>query len=77
MLEWGVRDESALGRLNAIHQPALVAGGENDLVIPAAAVLLLGESLPNARTRLYPDSGHGFLFQYHEEFAREVLDFLH
>ncbi|POX58401.1 alpha/beta hydrolase [Streptomyces sp. Ru62] len=76
MLEWGVPDPDALRRLGSIEQPALVAGGDSDLVVPPSALQLLGTSLPDARVHVYPDSGHGFLFQYHEEFAPEVLDFL-
>lgn len=34
ILEWGVPDQDALRRLDAIEQPALVAGGDYDLVIP-------------------------------------------
>ncbi|TML92098.1 MAG: alpha/beta hydrolase, partial [Actinobacteria bacterium] len=30
----------------------------------------------DARLKLYPDAGHGGVFQYHEEFVAEVLDFL-
>jgi pimeloyl-ACP methyl ester carboxylesterase len=29
-----------------------------------------------ARLRIYPDAGHGFLFQYPHEFAAEVQAFL-
>ncbi len=76
MLEWGVPDGDALRRLGGIRQPTLVAGGDSDRVIPPSALRLLARSLPDARAHLYPDSGHGFLFQYHHEFAREVLDFL-
>jgi hypothetical protein len=32
--------------------------------------------LPDSRLRIYPDSGHGGVFQYHHEFVPEVLDFL-
>ncbi|MCG7205560.1 alpha/beta fold hydrolase [Streptomyces arenae] len=76
LLEWGVPDGGAPYGLGAIRQPTLVAGGDSDRVVPPSAFRLLAGSLPDARAHLYPDSGHGFLFQYHEEFAREVLDFL-
>jgi pimeloyl-ACP methyl ester carboxylesterase len=33
-------------------------------------------AMPNARLLIYPDAGHGFLFQYPEDFADEVLRFL-
>lgn len=32
--------------------------------------------IPDARLRIYPDSGHGGLFQYHRDFVAEVLAFL-
>jgi pimeloyl-ACP methyl ester carboxylesterase len=34
------------------------------------------ERLPNAQLRIYPDAGHGFLFQYPAEFASEIEAFL-
>jgi pimeloyl-ACP methyl ester carboxylesterase len=37
---------------------------------------LLARQLPNAQLRIYPDAGHGFLDQYHEEFADHVNAFL-
>ena len=36
----------------------------------------LAERIPNARLTIYPDSGHGGIFQYHEEFVPAVLEFL-
>jgi hypothetical protein len=29
-----------------------------------------------ATLRIYPDAGHGGIFQYHEQFVREALEFL-
>lgn len=37
---------------------------------------LMARHLPDARVRIYPDSGHGFLFQWPEQFARLVHSFL-
>jgi hypothetical protein len=37
---------------------------------------LLAQHLPNARLSIYPDSGHGFLDQYPEQFAQDVRAFL-
>ena len=37
---------------------------------------LLAEHLPNARLRIYPDAGHGFLNQYPEQFGDHVRAFL-
>jgi pimeloyl-ACP methyl ester carboxylesterase len=45
-------------------------------VVPTENTYLLGEYLRNARVSIYPDAGHGFLFQYPAEFGAEVNDFL-
>jgi len=74
--KWGVPDPTRLNRLAAIRQPVLAANGENDIMVPTKNTELLGKHLPNATVKIYPDSGHGFLFQYPAEFAAEVNTFL-
>jgi pimeloyl-ACP methyl ester carboxylesterase len=73
---WGIPDETRLLRLAGLPQPALVANGDNDLVVPTENTYLLGEYLRNARVSIYADAGHGFLFQYPAEFGTEVNEFL-
>lgn len=36
----------------------------------------MARKLPNAQLILYPESGHGFLFQYPEVFGRAVVEIL-
>ncbi|MER6977258.1 alpha/beta fold hydrolase [Streptomyces carpinensis] len=76
MVEWGTPDRGALHRLSAITQATFVVGGDRDRVVPPRLFHLLAGLLPDARLHVYPDAGHGFLFQYHEQFARDVLQFL-
>ena len=57
-------------------QPTLVANGDNDVMLPTKHSSLLARHLPNARRSIYPDAGHGFLFQYPAEFGAEVNAFL-
>jgi pimeloyl-ACP methyl ester carboxylesterase len=73
---WGIPDPSKLNRLAGITQPVLVAGGDNDRMVPTRNSHLLAERLSDAQLRIYPDAGHGFLFQYAAEFAAEVDAFL-
>jgi pimeloyl-ACP methyl ester carboxylesterase len=73
---WGIPDRSRLDRLAGIEQPVLVAGGDNDRMVPTRNSYLLADRLPNAQLRIYPDAGHGFLFQYPSEFSAEVEAFL-
>lgn len=65
-----------LNRLGTLSQPVLVANGDQDIMIPTKASWAMFTALPNAKLVIYPDSGHGFLFQYADEFGREVLQFL-
>ena len=36
----------------------------------------MARRIPNARLKIYPNSGHGGVFQHHREFVPEVLEFL-
>ena len=76
IVEWGIPDRSQLNRLAGIRQPTLVANGDNDTMIPTINSHILGEHLPDARVRIFPDAGHGFLFQWPVEFASVVRSFL-
>jgi pimeloyl-ACP methyl ester carboxylesterase len=73
---WGIPDMTKLSRLAAITQPTLVANGSNDILVPTVNSYLLAGHIPNAQLTIYPDAGHGFLFQYPQEFAAEVSNFL-
>ena len=73
---WGVPDHSRLQRLTGIQQPTLVANGSNDIMVPTPNTHLMAGLIPHARVSIYPDAGHGFLFQYPEQFATEVTQFL-
>ena len=61
---------SAYNHLAEIKQPVLVANGSNDAMVPTAQLL------PNAEPIVYPDSGHGSLFQYPYLFVDHALRFL-
>jgi pimeloyl-ACP methyl ester carboxylesterase len=73
---WGIPNHSLLQRLSAIEQPVFVANGDSDpMILPHYSHLLAG-LIPHARLKVYPDSAHGFLFQYFSEFAADVEAFL-
>lgn len=76
IVEWGIPDSGALQRLAAIECPTLVIQGDDDRMIPTRLSHLLAGLIPDARIRIYPDSAHGFLFQYADEVASNVNAFL-
>jgi pimeloyl-ACP methyl ester carboxylesterase len=63
-------------RLKEIKAPTLVANGDRDPVFPAIDSVILAREIPGAELAIYPDSGHGFLFQYPDRFAADVRSFL-
>jgi pimeloyl-ACP methyl ester carboxylesterase len=49
---------------------------QNDYMIPTSNSYLIYQKVPNGQIILYPNSGHGFLFQYATTFIRHVELFL-
>jgi pimeloyl-ACP methyl ester carboxylesterase len=71
--------EAGLGKphdLGKITQPTFVANGDNDVMVASSQSQALAERIPNAKLTIYPDSGHGGIFQYHEQFVPALLEFL-
>jgi pimeloyl-ACP methyl ester carboxylesterase len=62
--------------LTSIRQPVLVANGESDRMVPSKNTVDLDRRLPNSQLVLYPDAGHGGVFQFHEDFVKRALEFL-
>ena len=62
--------------LSVIHQPILVANGESDRMVPTSNSRDLAQRLPNADLVIYPDAGHGGIFQFHQQFVERALAFL-
>ena len=62
--------------LGAIDMPTLVINGDNDIMVPTALSFELAAAIPGAELEIYPDSGHGSLFQNPELFVARVLEFL-
>jgi pimeloyl-ACP methyl ester carboxylesterase len=62
--------------LSVITQPVLVVNGDNDLMVSSAHSADMARRIPDARLEIYPDSGHGGVFQHHDDFVRIVNEFL-
>jgi pimeloyl-ACP methyl ester carboxylesterase len=62
--------------LSVIKVPVLVANGDHDLMVASEHSADMVRRLPDAKLVIYPNSGHGGVFQHHEKFVPEVLAFL-
>jgi pimeloyl-ACP methyl ester carboxylesterase len=62
--------------LSVITQPVFVANGDNDLMVASSHSADMARRIPNSRLKIYPNAGHGGVFQYHREFVAEALEFL-
>src|SRR5215211_526257 len=51
----------------------LVVNGESDKMVPTKNTVDLDRRLPNSQLVLYPDAGHGGVFQFHEDFVKRAL----
>ena len=67
---------SAPDDLSVITQPVFIANGDRDLMVDSSHSADMARRLPNAKLTIYPDSGHGGVFQHHQAFVPAVLDFL-
>ena len=76
MAAWEKPGGEPCTNLNKIAQPVLVTNGNHDIMIPTVNSFTLSEHLPNAQLIIYPDSGHGSLFQHAGAFTSHVSEFL-
>lgn len=63
-------------QLRNIKQPVLIVNGTDDLIVPSVNSFVLSKHLINSKLILWSDAGHGGLFQYHQDFVKEVNAFL-
>ena len=73
---WGYRDGARFARLKYIRHPAFVVDGINDTMFPSINSFYLAEHLPNAHLALYPDSNHGGIMQFADQFVAQAGRFL-
>jgi pimeloyl-ACP methyl ester carboxylesterase len=67
---------SAPSDLSTFTQPTLIANGDHDRMVPSVLSEDLHHRIQGSQLIIYPDSGHGGVFQYHEKFAPVAAEFL-
>lgn len=71
--KWGNKKPADL---SIIQQPVLVANGDHDRMVPTVNTYDLAKRLPNSSLIIYPDAGHGGIFQFNQDFVKQSLTFL-
>lgn len=67
---------SAPSDLSVITQPTLIANGDNDRMVPSILSTDLHRRIAGSELIIYPNSGHGGVFQYWQKFAPVAAKFL-
>jgi pimeloyl-ACP methyl ester carboxylesterase len=70
---WG-HDQPA--DLSVFKLPVFIANGDADRMVPTVNSYDMAKRFPNAQLKIYPNSGHGGIFQYHKEFIPQAIEFL-
>ena len=71
--KWG---RGAPDDLSTITQPTLIANGDHDRMVPSVLSEDLHRRIKGSELIIYPDSGHGGIFQFHNQFAPAAVEFL-
>lgn len=73
---WGNSQAGYNDLLKTVKVAVLVTNGKDDIRMPTINSYNLFKILPRAQLILYPDAGHGFLFQYPKLCAENFNEFL-
>lgn len=76
IMDWRDPHGEPYAYLKDITAPALVVNGHTDIMAPTINSWLLAQHLPSAQLIVYPDSGHGAIFQYADLFVTHAARFL-
>jgi pimeloyl-ACP methyl ester carboxylesterase len=76
IIEYGSSKRESDDQLSAIDQPVLIVNDSNDIMVDSVNSYTMVQKIPNAKLVMWSDSGHGGLFQYRKDFAKEVNAFL-
>ncbi len=76
IIRWCAEPDPDHASLKAIRQPTLIVHGSDDTMFPSINAYEMFKNMSGATLIIYPDSGHGALFQYPETFVSHVETFL-
>ncbi|KAK3660024.1 hypothetical protein LTR56_000950 [Elasticomyces elasticus] len=76
-VDWSTPNpQNSFDRLGELNMPVLVLNGDDDLLIPTSRSWELVRGIPDAQLIIYPQAGHGFVWQYAKRVAEDIGRFL-
>lgn len=63
-------------RVGRLRLPTLIGDGSDDVILPTANSVRLAHLIRGSRLKLYPDAGHGFIFQDERQWVTTIERFL-
>lgn len=76
IIAWCANKDADHTTLKAIRQPTLIVHGSDDTMFPSINAYEMFKHMSSATLIIYPDSGHGALFQHANTFVAHVQTFL-
>lgn len=70
---WGRAEQDSL---DYIKVPTLIVNGDNDVMVPTQNSYDMHKKIDESKLIIYPNAGHGAIFQYAERFTEDLLAFL-
>lgn len=70
---WGKAPEDDL---SFVKRPTLIVNGDKDMMVPTKNSYIMNDKISNSQLIIYPNAGHGSLFQYADQFAKDLEEFL-
>jgi pimeloyl-ACP methyl ester carboxylesterase len=75
IIDWATPSRAA-DDLESITAPTLVVNGSRDIMAPTVNSYVMAQRIPDAQLVIYPDAGHGAIFQYPSTFVAHATEFL-
>jgi pimeloyl-ACP methyl ester carboxylesterase len=70
------RNSTYLEQAKNIKAPLFITSGTRDVLAPSSGDFVLQQKVPGSYLQVFPDSGHGHLFQFPKAFSELVQEFL-
>ncbi len=76
IIRFGTEKDESFSVIKSIQAATLIVNGDNDTMVATSNSLDFVQHIPHSKLVIWSNAGHGALYQYHEDFVREIEDFV-